>query len=178
MRSSALARPRYRRRSGQPAADDGARRWPAIGTAGGSLAPAHSDGRRSPFRGPGSSAQAARPPNGREGGAYQRRAPRLPMRSSPPPISPQPTPVRRALAALFGSAVGKDQPRLAQGEGRLGCLDSLKDEPIIRLILDGTAVRVRLDKKNLDLFAQGTGPWPDRLYEELFADYRIGKTQS
>jgi hypothetical protein len=51
-------------------------------------------------------------------------------------------------------------------------LDSLKDEPIIRLILDGTAVRVRLDKKNLDLFAQGTGPWPDRLYEELSADYR------
>jgi hypothetical protein len=51
----------------------GARRWPAIGTAGGSLAPAHSDGRRSPFRGPASSAQAARPPNGREGGAYQRR---------------------------------------------------------------------------------------------------------
>jgi hypothetical protein len=52
---------------------------------------------------------------------------------------------------------------------------TLKDEPIIRLILDGTAVRVRLDKKNLDLFAQGTGPWPDRLYEELSADYRIGK---
>ena len=33
--------------------------------------------------------------------------------------------VRRALAALFGGAVGKryGQPGLAQGEGRLGCLE-------------------------------------------------------
>ena len=44
---------------------------------------------------------------------------------------------------------GRGQPRLAQGEGRLGGLERalLADEPIVRLILDGTVVRVRLDSK-------------------------------
>src|ERR1700692_2500335 len=59
--------------------------------------------------------------------------------------------VRRALAALFGGAVGKDTVsrvwRKVKGDWDVWNARSLKDEPIIRLILDGTIVRVRLDKK-------------------------------
>jgi len=59
--------------------------------------------------------------------------------------------VRRALAALFGGAVGKDTVsrvwRKVKGDWDDWNARSLKDEPIIRLILDGTVVRVRLDKK-------------------------------
>ena len=60
--------------------------------------------------------------------------------------------VRRALAALFGGASGQGhrQPGLAsrpKATGTPGNARSLTDEPIIRLILDGTVVRVRLDKK-------------------------------
>lgn len=38
---------------------------------------------------------------------------------------------------------------MAQGEGRLGAWNarSLADEPVVRLILDGTVVDVRLDHK-------------------------------
>jgi transposase-like protein len=59
--------------------------------------------------------------------------------------------VRRALAALFGDAVGKDTVsrvwRKTKGDWDAWNARSLADEPIIRLILDGTLVRVRLDKK-------------------------------
>jgi transposase-like protein len=59
--------------------------------------------------------------------------------------------VRRALAALFGGAVGKDTVsrvwRKVKGDWDDWNARSLKDEPIIRLILDGTVVRVRLHKK-------------------------------
>ena len=59
--------------------------------------------------------------------------------------------VRRALAALFGGAVGKDTVsrvwRKTKGDWDAWNARSLKEEPIIRLILDGTVVRVRLDKK-------------------------------
>src|SRR6202790_154562 len=59
--------------------------------------------------------------------------------------------VRRALAALFGGAVGKDTVsrvwRKTKGDGDVWNARSLADEPIVRLILDGTVVRVRLDKK-------------------------------
>ena len=59
--------------------------------------------------------------------------------------------VRRALAALFGGAVSKDTVsrvwRKVKGDWDVWNARSLKDEPIIRLILDGTVVRVRLDKK-------------------------------
>ena len=59
--------------------------------------------------------------------------------------------VRRALAALFGGAVGKDTVsrvwRKTKGDWDAWNARSLADEPIIRLILDGTVVRVRLDKK-------------------------------
>src|SRR5471030_990254 len=59
--------------------------------------------------------------------------------------------VRRALAALFGGAVGKDTVsrvwRKTKGDWDVWNARSLKEEPIIRLILDGTVVRVRLDKR-------------------------------
>ncbi len=59
--------------------------------------------------------------------------------------------VRRALAALFGGAVGKDTVsrvwRKTKGDWDAWNARALKEEPIVRLILDGTVVRVRLDKK-------------------------------
>uniref|UniRef100_UPI00191E176B transposase n=1 Tax=Microvirga zambiensis TaxID=1402137 RepID=UPI00191E176B len=59
--------------------------------------------------------------------------------------------VRRALAALFGGAIGKDTVsrvwRKVQTDWQAWNQRSLADEPIVRLILDGTVVRVRLDRK-------------------------------
>jgi transposase-like protein len=60
--------------------------------------------------------------------------------------------VRRALAALFGGAVGRKDTvsrvwRKVKGDWDAWNARSLAGEPIIRLILDGTVVRVRLDKK-------------------------------
>ena len=59
--------------------------------------------------------------------------------------------VRRALAVPSGGAVGKDTVsrvwRKTKGDWDVWNARSLKEEPIIRLILDGTVVRVRLDKK-------------------------------
>ena len=59
--------------------------------------------------------------------------------------------VRRALAALFGGAIGKDVVsrtwRKVKTDWDAWNARSLADEPIVRLILDGTVVRVRLDRK-------------------------------
>jgi putative transposase len=59
--------------------------------------------------------------------------------------------VRRALAALFGGAVGKDTVsrvwRKVKTDWEAWNSRSLANEPIVRLILDGTVVRVRLDRK-------------------------------
>jgi putative transposase len=59
--------------------------------------------------------------------------------------------VRRALTALFGGTVGKDTVsrtwRKVKGDWDAWNARSLVDEPIVRLILDGTVVRVRLDRK-------------------------------
>jgi putative transposase len=59
--------------------------------------------------------------------------------------------VRRALATLFNGAIGKDVVsrvwRKVQGDWQGWNNRSLAEEPIIRLILDGTVVRVRLDRK-------------------------------
>ena len=59
--------------------------------------------------------------------------------------------VRRALAAVFGGAVGKDTVsrvwRKVKTDWDAWNARSLADEPIVRLILDGTVVRVRLDRK-------------------------------
>ena len=59
--------------------------------------------------------------------------------------------VRRALAALFGGAVGKDTVsrtwRKVKSDWDAWNTRSLAEDPIVRLILDGTVVRVRLDRK-------------------------------
>ena len=59
--------------------------------------------------------------------------------------------VRRALAAVFGGAVSKDTVsrvwRKVKGDWDGWNARSLTAEPIVRLILDGTVVRVRLDRK-------------------------------
>jgi putative transposase len=59
--------------------------------------------------------------------------------------------VRRALAALFGGTVGKDTVsrtwRKVKSDWDAWNSRSLAGEPIVRLILDGTVVRVRLDRK-------------------------------
>ena len=59
--------------------------------------------------------------------------------------------VRQALAAVFRSALGKDIVsrvwRKVKSDWDAWNARSLADEPIVRLILDGTAVRVRLDKQ-------------------------------
>src|SRR3954451_22665774 len=59
--------------------------------------------------------------------------------------------VRRALSAVFGGAVSKDTVsrvwRKVKGDWDAWNARPLAEEPIIRLILDGTVVRVRLDRK-------------------------------
>jgi transposase-like protein len=59
--------------------------------------------------------------------------------------------VRRALGAVFGGAVSKDTVsrvwRKVRSDWDAWNARSLAAEPIVRLILDGTVVRVRLDRK-------------------------------
>src|SRR5438477_4967155 len=59
--------------------------------------------------------------------------------------------VRRALAAVFGGAVSKDTVsrvwRKVKADWDAWNARSLAAEPIVRLILDGTVVRVRVDRK-------------------------------
>jgi putative transposase len=59
--------------------------------------------------------------------------------------------VKRALAALFKGAVGKDVVsrtwRKVRTDWEAWNKRALADEPIVRLVLDGTVVRVRLDRK-------------------------------
>jgi putative transposase len=59
--------------------------------------------------------------------------------------------VRRALGALFKGAVSKDTVsrvwRKVQAEWEMWCRRSLANEDVVRLILDGTVVKVRLDRK-------------------------------
>jgi putative transposase len=59
--------------------------------------------------------------------------------------------VRRALAAVFGGAVSKDTVsrvwRKVKNDWDAWNVRALAEEPIVRLILDGTVVRVRLDRK-------------------------------
>jgi putative transposase len=59
--------------------------------------------------------------------------------------------VQRALAALFRGAVGKDAVsrtwRKIKTDWEAWCRRDLAGEDIVRLVLDGTVVRVRLDRK-------------------------------
>src|SRR5258707_7936013 len=63
--------------------------------------------------------------------------------------------VRRALAALFGGAVGKDTVSRAwhkvQADWEAWQKRDLAGDDIVRLILDGTVVRVRVDKRATSL---------------------------
>src|SRR5438876_7343344 len=63
--------------------------------------------------------------------------------------------VRRALGALFGGAVSKDIVsrvwRKVKSDWEAWNARSLAEEPTVRLILDGTVVRVRLDRKATSL---------------------------
>ena len=59
--------------------------------------------------------------------------------------------VRRALKALFAEGIGKDVVsrvwRKVKSDWEAWNARALVEEPIVRLILDGTVVRVRLDRK-------------------------------
>ncbi|MCG2601372.1 MAG: IS256 family transposase [Achromobacter sp.] len=59
--------------------------------------------------------------------------------------------VKRALFALFKGAVSKDVVsrawRKVKGDWDAWCARSLADEDIIRLILDGTVIKTRIDRK-------------------------------
>ncbi len=59
--------------------------------------------------------------------------------------------VKRALAALFRGAVGKDVVsrtwRKVKADWEAWCRRDLAGEDVVRLVLDGTVVRVRLDRK-------------------------------
>jgi transposase-like protein len=59
--------------------------------------------------------------------------------------------VRRALGTLFAGAIGKDTVsrvwRKVKSDWDAWNARALADEPIVRLVLDGTVVRVRLDGK-------------------------------
>ena len=59
--------------------------------------------------------------------------------------------MKRALATLFAGAVSKDTVsrvwRKVKSDWDAWNARSLAEEPIVRLILDGTVVRVRLDRK-------------------------------
>jgi putative transposase len=61
--------------------------------------------------------------------------------------------------ALFGGAVGKDTVsrvwRKAKGDWDAWNARLLADEPIVRLILDGTVVRVRLEQTKANDFSAG-----------------------
>ena len=63
--------------------------------------------------------------------------------------------VRRALAALFGGAVGKDTVsrtwHKVQCDWEAWQKRDLAGDDVVRLILDGTVVRVRLDRKATSL---------------------------
>src|SRR5882672_4318384 len=84
--------------------------------------------------------------------AYQRRTKRADSRIAGAYLAGTNTRrVRRALSAVFGGAVSKDTVsrvwRKVKGDWDAWNARSLAEEPIIRVILDGTVVRVRLDRK-------------------------------
>jgi len=152
---TALARPRYGRRSGPSAEDEGA-----------SIA-GHRHGRRTRSLTGTFGPTAIAVPRARIFGAdgktaewkskvvlaYQRRTRAADALIASAYLSGTNTRgVRRALAALFRGAVGKDTVsriwRKVKGDWDAWNARSLAEEPIIRLILDGTVVRVRLDRKS------------------------------
>src|SRR5271169_953897 len=71
--------------------------------------------------------------------------------------------VRRALRSVFGGEVGKDTVsrvwRKVKGDWDAWNSRSLAEEPIVRLILDGTVVRVRLDRKATSISLLALARW-------------------
>ena len=151
----ALSRPRYGRRKA-PANEDAA---PLVGFPA-RPPQAYADGhvRQGPYR------RAARPRHGRGWRerrewksqslpAYQRRTKAWNALIASPYLfaGTNTRRVRRALKAVFGGEISKDVVsrtwRKVKGDCDTWNAGSLTDEPIVRLILDGTVVRVRLDKK-------------------------------
>ena len=63
--------------------------------------------------------------------------------------------VKRALGAMFKDAIGKDVVsrawRKVQTDWEAWSKRDLSNEPIVRLILDGTVVRTRIDKKSTSI---------------------------
>ena len=156
---TALSRPRYGRRQGPAAADDAAapiaghRHGHRVRSLTGTFGPAQiavprariigEDGKTAEWK-----SKALR--------AYQRRTRAADALIASTYLSGTNTRrVRRALAALFGGAVGKDTVsrvwRKVKGDWDAWNARSLAGEPIVRLILDGTVVRVRLDKKSTSI---------------------------
>jgi hypothetical protein len=74
--------------------------------------------------------------------------------------------VRRALSALFGGAVGKDTVsrvwRKVKSDWDAWNTRPLADEPIVRLVLDGTVVRVSSTAKPLPSHARRPRRAPGR----------------
>ena len=72
--------------------------------------------------------------------------------------------VKRALFALFKGAVSKDVVSRAWRKVKVDwdawCARSLADEDIIRLILDGTVIKTRLDKKATNTSVLAAIPCP------------------
>ena len=86
--------------------------------------------------------------------------------------------VKRALGALFKGAAGKDVVsrtwRRVKADRDAWNRRSLADEDIVRLVLDGTVVRVRLDRKHQYLAAGGAG-YPQRRAEGPAVGARHGR---
>ena len=87
--------------------------------------------------------------------------------------------VRRALAAVFAGPVGKDVVsrtwRKVKGDWDAWNARSLVDEPIVRLILDGTVVRVRLDRKATSISLAGRARRAGRRPEGAAGDQEHGR---
>src|SRR2546423_3640179 len=152
---TALARPRYGRQSGLPTGDDG-----------GAPIAGHRHGRRiRSLTGTFGRTEIAVPRarifgkdrkttewKSKVARSYQRRTRTADaLIASAYPSGTNTRRVRRALAALFGGSVGKDTVsrvrRKVKSDWDAWNTRSFAEEPIIRLILDGTVVRVRLDRK-------------------------------
>ncbi len=82
--------------------------------------------------------------------------------------------MRRALASLFGGAVSKDTVSRAwckvQSDWEAWQVRDLSEEDIIRLILDGTVVKVSLGIE--DVLTAPRSPWQNPYVERLIGSIR------
>src|SRR5437763_1375809 len=149
-----LSRPRYaRRRKADPERRRGRCGWPParspIALAAGDLWPSGDRGAAGQARHRGEQDHGMEEHGAR---AYQRRTKQADSLIAGAYLAGTNTRrVRRALAAVFGGAVSKDTVsrvwRKVKADWDTWNARPLAEEPIVRLILDGTVVRVRLDRK-------------------------------